>query len=530
MFQNINRVLTLIAAMFAAVVIFFYFHGAVALVGGKARHVAKIASGQASLMAPSQNYDLVISGRTRDRSRIPPLPDISGYTVENIAAMAPPYRSGKVFVRGMTGLAGVREFIKKDGRVQNLRIGQLSVDPQVILIQEGDYDLEHLYDEVKAIDPDALVKQGDIYILHKPILVDSHASLTISDRDTSEVKLSQDKGVFLANAGRLFILRTKITGWNEKEGHPSYFKERTIFRPFIASWSGARLYMAGSTVSSLGYRKGKSYGLTYSSSEYLLANDPNLPRPTGALVGNVFTDMYYGFYSYEADDIAIVSNLYYDNAVYAIDPHDRSRRLIIAGNETRGSHKKHGIIISRNVDDSWIFNNYTHHNHGSGIMLDRTSRNNVIANNITAYNEGDGITFFESPDNVTYNNKVYRNGMSGFRIRNSWNIRMVDDQISDNGRVPVVVYAMDLSRISPDRDLKEDAYTQKAGAAAIGTVVKLADRKPVFKIDGIENLTLSDLHIVSAGTVFADNLFPEETDISGTLEAGKTVTVRRKSL
>ena len=96
----------------------------------------------------------------------------------------------------------------------------------------------------------------------------------------------------------------------------------------VASWSGARMYIAGSVVSSLGYRKGKSYGLTYSTCEYCEADEPGLPRPTGALVGNTFRDMYYGFYSYEADDIAIVGNIYSNNAIYGIDPHDRSRRLI----------------------------------------------------------------------------------------------------------------------------------------------------------------------------------------------------------
>ena len=159
--------------------------------------------------------------------------------------------------------------------------------------------------------------------------------------------------------------------------------------------------------------------------------------------------MYYGFYSYEADDVAIVGNKYVDNAVYAIDPHDRSRRLIIARNETYGSKKKHGIIISREVDDSWIFENHSHHNHGSGIMIDRTSSRNIIANNLSEYNEQDGLTFFESQDNITWGNRFVNNKRNGVKIRNSWDIKMYNDTIVNNGGAPIDIYTADISGRKP---------------------------------------------------------------------------------
>lgn len=528
MLNRFNGLLTIIGLILGGLFVFFHFHSAVASLGGKAEHSWKVVNGQVSTTAVNKDYKVIIGQKNDALDGRPALPDISGFTIDNVVASAPVYREGQVFIRSMAGLTGLREFVKKDGRIQRLRLNQVSVDPQAIVIQEGDYDLTHLYETVQAMAPDqAIRKEGNIYVLRMPILVGRYASLTISDKDTPELRLSQDSSTFIANAGDLFILRTKITGWNEKENHPSLFEDKGIYRPFISSWSGARLYIAGSALANLGYRKGKSYGLTLSTCSYCEEDEPGLARPTGTLVGNTFDDMYFGFYSYEADDVAIIGNVYSNNAVYGIDPHDRSRRLIIANNETYGSKKKHGIIISRNVDDSWIFNNYSHHNHGSGIMLDRSSRNNVIAENTTAYNEGDGITFYESENNWTFGNRSHHNGLSGFRIRNSWNISMQDDQITDNGGVPVVIYSQSLS--GTERDIKQDPYTQKAGATMEGATLKLSDGKPVFKIDGIENLVLSDIRIISSGKVFADNMFPTERDlIANVNDSSKAIIISRK--
>lgn len=513
-----RNIFSFVLLMLAGVYIFFHFHGTVIRVANAVIYRLKVVDDHVSVTALNNNYTVIIKQAPQQASP-PALPDISRFTANNIEAQIPVFTPGKIAIANMAGLPGLREFIKKDGRVQRLRLSQTSITPQVIYIQSGHYDFTHLYEEVKALTTENVIeKKGTRHLLRLPILVGENASLTISDKDTDGLLLSQDQTVFIANAGDLFILRAKLTGWNEKDNKPSFFKDKLIYRPFLVSWSGARMYLAGSTFESMGYRKGKSYGITYSSCEPCSKAHPNLPSATGAIVENTFSDLYYGFYSYEADDIAIVGNKYIDNAVYGIDPHDRSRRLIIAGNETSGSGKKHGIIISRNVNDSWIFNNYSHHNHGSGIMLDRSSENNTVANNTSAYNKADGITFFESQNNTVYNNKIYQNGLSGIRIRNSWNISLIDDQIADNGGVPVIIYSLNLEKNHKDRDLKEDPYSMRADAAISGTVIKLSDKKPAFKIDGIDSLSLSDIHLLSGGAVFAGRMFSDETDIRNNMD------------
>ncbi len=531
MFSLSRNLFAFLLLTIGGIFIFFHFHDAISVVTSTIVDHLKIANERISITALNNNYSVTIK-QGKPQASIPKLPDLSQFTVENVAEMVPVFSTGKVTISSMEELPALREFIKKDGRVQHQRISQLAVMPQAIYIQSGYYDLKRLYEEVKALTTENVIEKiGTRYLLRLPILIGEEASLTISGTDTDELLLSQERAVFIANAGELFILRTKVTGWNEKDNHPAFFKDKFIFRPFLVSWSGARMYIAGSTIASLGYHRGKSYGVTYSSCESCIQVTSTITAAaTGHIIGSTFSDLYYGFYSYEAEDVVIVGNTYIDNAIYGIDPHDRSRHLLIAGNEVYGSKKKHGIIISREVKDSWIFNNYSHHNQGSGIMLDRSCENNIIAYNIFAYNAGDGMAVFESYKNTSYNNKIYQNEMSGIRIRNSWDIRIINDNILDNGGVPIIVYSLSLES-HKDRDIEEDPYSIKADAIISGIVIKQLTDKPALKIDGIDSLVLSDIHFLSSGPVFSGRLFSDETDIKKNIDTPeRMVTIAKKSL
>ncbi len=528
----VSRTLFAILLLFlSCAFVFLHFRGALSEVVTSTRHYLKVANHQVSAAAEDDKYNVIIKKNTA-LADIPALPDISRYTVDNVALGVPPFKPGKVVIADMTGLPAFREFINNDGRVQRLRLSQLTVIPRAIVIQEGHYDFTRLYEAIQAQTTENIIeKKGARHLVRLPILISKNASLTISNRDSDEILLSQEQNAFIVNAGDLFILRAKVTGWSEKDAQPAFFKSKLTYRPFITSWSGARLYIAGSAISNMGYNGPKSYGVSFSRCPRCLLAQPNLARPTGAVIGNVFSDMYFGFYSYEADDVAIIGNTYVNSIVYAIDPHDRSRRLIIAGNDTYGSKQKHGIILSREVSDSWIFNNHSHHNNGSGIMLDRKSENNVIANNISAYNRGDGLTFFESPHNTVYGNKIYRNMLSGIRIRNSWSVRLLNDEIADNAGVPVVIYTADL-RYQPYeyRDLMSDPFTIRADVTVSGAVIKRLTGKPAFKIDGIDSLALSDIHLLSGGSVFSDLLFLDEAGIRKNIDTPlKQIVVSKKA-
>jgi poly(beta-D-mannuronate) C5 epimerase len=176
--------------------------------------------------------------------------------------------------------------------------------------------------------------------------------------------------------------------------------------------------------------------------------------------------MYYGFYCYEARDVVIKGNTYRDNVVYGIDPHDRSHGLIIADNSVFGTQKKHGIIISREVNDSWIFNNRVYDNQLSGLVIDRNSVNNLVAYNQIYRNQSDGITVYESPDNLLWGNRIIGNLRHGIRLRNSVNMRLYENLSISNGLTGVYGHIKDLS--DTDRNIALDPFDTQVSMLLVG--------------------------------------------------------------
>lgn len=431
----------------------------------------------------------------------PYLPDISGITVEAVEKMVPPLEKGKILFDRIDLYPEYAKFLEGDAP-RHLRLIQRRINPMALVVFAGNYDWKSLYQEVHAFDPEGKIihKEGFVYTLRVPLLVMYGASLAITGKDVSELRLSKQSNAFIVNAGDLFVIKTRVIGWNEETKDLTHFIEKRDFRPFLTNWDGGNMYLAGTFFSSLGYLKGKSYGISYSGCTPCEKVTPGRPPATGIVVGNTFTDMYYGFYSYEAEDVKIIGNTYYDNVIYGIDPHDRSRRLVIAKNETYNTHKKHGIIVSREVDDSWIFDNYSHDNHGSGIMIDRTSINNVVANNLCEHNNQDGLTFFESQDNITWGNTLRNNKKNGVRIRNSWNIKLNNDEIVGNGGTAIELYTADLSD-QKTRDFEMDPYTAKANVIINGAKISTSGAA-VFKVTDSELMGITNTKVRAATHMF----------------------------
>jgi poly(beta-D-mannuronate) C5 epimerase len=264
----------------------------------------------------------------------------------------------------------------------------------------------------------------------------------------------------------LFVADTKVTGWSEKANGPSTFKSPKEFRPFLLSWGGTQTYMFNTKVASLGYNNSKSYGLSISQYTPNMKAQMNRPDPTGWIVNSEFSDMWYGYYCYETRDFVVKGNTYRDNIVYGIDPHDRSHGLIIAENTVYGTKKKHGIIISREVNDSFIINNKSYENHLSGIVLDRNSVNNLVAYNQIYRNHTDGITLYESADNLLWGNRVFANKRHGIRVRNSTNIKLYENLAIGNGLMGVYGHIKDLS--DTDRDIKLDPFDAEVSLIMVG--------------------------------------------------------------
>jgi mannuronan 5-epimerase len=392
----------------------------------------------------------------------PQLPDLRPYTDAAIEAKLPKQGPGRVEVRRMVEAPTLHEFVGGKGRLGEWAARQHS-NPVAVFIEGG---LMTPRDLAKQLPKEQFeeVEKG-VFVARMPIVVQPGATLHV-DPATKELRLSEERGAFLVNDGMMFITRTRVTGWRESQKAPATFRDENSFRPFIVSWGGAQLYINRSSLTSLGYEASKSFGV--SISQYSPNMDARLKRkrPTGWVLNSEFNDLYFGFYCYEADDVVVMNNLYNKSIVYGIDPHDRSQRLIIARNTVQGTKKKHGIIISRAVNDSFLLWNRIVDNTLSGMVIDRNSVRNVIAFNDIFTNGSDGVTIYESPNNLLWNNRASSNGHHGIRLRNSLDIKLFGNIAVANKQSGIYGHVKDLS--GTDRNLKIDPFEQNVSMMVVG--------------------------------------------------------------
>ena len=340
-------------------------------------------------------------------------------------------------------------------------------------------DLATIHDQLALEgENDFIIKKGREYLLRKPILVGPKATLVISGADVDELKLSEEGGAYIINAGKLYISDTKVTGWSEKNQTPSWrkYEEKKTFRPFISSWSESKTYFATTIFTALGYSNSKSYGISLSSGpkEYIRYRYDRMARPSAIIVDSSFNNLLYGFYSFEADNVVLVGNEFINNTTYGIDPHDRSRYFTIAYNTSYNAEKKHGIIISREVNDSTILGNIAFDNNGSGIMVDRQSSGTLIYANTAFDNKGDGVTIFESSCKIIASNQFFDNQRAGVRVRNSLDIGVYFNYIRNNRSAAVNGYVADL-RNDPahgHRDFELDPYSDVTALSVVGNWIE----------------------------------------------------------
>ena len=392
----------------------------------------------------------------------PALPDLSGYTAAAMEKKIVRTKPGKVSIRRMMQEDALKDFIGGDNKMAEWVVRQHGI-PQAIFVDDGYMNLKDLLGKV----PKQYLSETSpgVFLAKLPIVVGRKGILEI-DKKTQELRLSQQAGSFLINDGQLFVRDTKITGWNEKANGPALFQSPKEFRPFLLAWGGTETYVANSKMASFGYANSKSYGVSISQYTPNMAKVLKRSEPTGWIIDSEFSDMWYGFYCYETTGFVLKGNTYKDNIVYGIDPHDRSHGLIIADNTVYGTKKKHGIIISREVNDSFIFNNRSYDNKLSGLVIDRNSVNNLIADNEIYRNHTDGITLYESGDNLLWGNKVIANRRHGIRIRNSVNIRLYENTSMANGLTGVYGHIKDLT--DTDRDIALDPFDAKVSLIVVG--------------------------------------------------------------
>ena len=86
--------------------------------------------------------------------------------------------------------------------------------PRMISLQNGVFDLASIIARV-ALDEDhsdALVVAGRVATLRLPILIGPDATLVLSDVEIDSLHLSTDRGAFISNGGKLFVVDTQVVG------------------------------------------------------------------------------------------------------------------------------------------------------------------------------------------------------------------------------------------------------------------------------------------------------------------------------
>lgn len=461
---------------------------------GKLKKLRLLGASNGTQLSAMRNPDL---GRT-----LPPTPSLKGFKHVAVAADIPEIAPGAIHVVPLQYsdfntkfLAAVLTPDGHGGRLFYFDAQKETAFPVFLSLNDGVFDLSTIARHLRETGQSQhLIQEGRRYTLNLPLLVGPNATLVISGADVEELRLNRNSGAYLVNAGRLIVYNTRITGWDAtlQAPAPLDYQNRASFRPFIAAWGGSITDIARSIITHLGFAGTKAYGLTYSSGpEVLLKNQAiGLRRPTGRVIDNSFQHMLYGFYSYEADDVAVVGNEYRDNLVYGIDPHDHSRRLLIGYNTVYGTAIKHGIIVSREVDDSWIVGNLSFDNRGSGVMLDRDSSGNLIYANAVFGNHQDGIVLFESSCNIVAANLLRGNRRDGIKSRNSWDIGLFGNVVAENQGSAISSYTADLAANNQRRarNLVLDPYTKLADLALVDNTVR-GNRLGGLNLQNVANLT-----------------------------------------
>lgn len=400
--------------------------------------------------------------------------DWSRYTVEAVRQRIPK----KMYGSDVESLLSARLYFIGSQNIQEMQeVWQTQgiTRPKTIVVANGVYSIADLH---RLINDDSVIEQvkEDTYLFRQSIYVTPTASLVI--RDVS-MRLSIHHGVFLAIEGQLFVADAIITSWDEhadNEGERENIRDNELLlygrqtpRPYIMMNEGSQIYMANSRVNGLGYKGQRgTFGLSLSKRPPVVTHRLHgyirmRAKPTGWLIGNTFTNNFFGFYSNQADDVVLLGNVYYDNVIYNIDPHDYSNRLLIARNLSYNAQQAHGIIISREVNDSIIAENLSFSNYGSGIMLDRNCNATLVYSNLTIGNKGDGIAVFESDYNLVLGNITARNMRNGIYVRNSSHINVKNNFIFRNGYFGAETAVVDIDNLET-RNFKLDPYRKSASA------------------------------------------------------------------
>jgi parallel beta-helix repeat protein len=297
-----------------------------------------------------------------------------------------------------------------------------------------------------------------------------------------------------------------LSSWDPRRGGPATNPDRP--RPFVVYDEGSDLRIVRSTFSHLGSDRSSAYGV-------------NWRRSSGEASRSVFHDNFFGAYTYQAHGVVFRGNTFRDNAVYGLDPHTGSTRLVVENNRAF-RNRVHGIVFSEDVTDGIIRGNRSYENGDNGIVIDERSDRNTVSGNLVERNGRDGIVLLGSSDNLVRgnivrgnrvgvrvnlrsgDNRVQRNVLTGNRIGvelygGAYDARLVGNEVRDSAQKGMVFEA-------PGTTSRDDRVAGsplgveiRAPARLRGTAVSATDQGIVVTDRGIAAIDGATVRAASAG-------------------------------
>jgi len=351
----------------------------------------------------------------------------------------------------------------------------------IMILYNGVYSIDYLY---KKINNSSILQKisKNKFILKIPIYISPTATLVVKNKTL--LLETTPKPIFIMYNGKFYAKNSKFITWNIAKN--SYDKREYIDsdklllvglqkpRPYILGMENSKTYFVNNLFDGLGFHSlVATFGISLVSMSQkdnfnlsIFTHINNLVKPTGIYVGNIIKNNMIGFYSSNVKNVTIIGNLYYDNLIYDIDPHDYSTNFIIARNITLNAKNAHGIVVSRGVNHSIITQNISLNNNSTGIMLDRSSYNNIIYDNLSALNGYMGISIQESDNNLISNNIIIGNKIDGIIVRNSLKTTIKNNYIKFNNKNGIEVLTKSIADMIY-RDFLKDPYHKASSAVVV---------------------------------------------------------------
>jgi parallel beta-helix repeat protein len=262
--------------------------------------------------------------------------------------------------------------------------------------------------------PDWLEQTAPGVFLARVALVQGRGTtLSVAAPATRALRLLSHPEVYVVGLGATGLYRrVTVTSWDEGADRPD--PNPRALRPFVLYGPGSVLDIERSRFGYLGADRSRgAYGVTWEGA-------------TGRAVAATFHNNFFGAYTFAARDIAFVGNVFRDNALYGLDPHDYTTGLRVVANRAF-RNGTHGIVFSVGVTGAVVRANHSHDNGANGIVMDERSDRNLITGNLVERNRGDGIVLLGSSDVTVRHNEV-RGNRVGVRV----NLRSARNLIEHN--------------------------------------------------------------------------------------------------